>query len=101
MRTSWLLEERAGEDGCAEGPAGAWSARLCPRTSPYPSQDQYGRDSTEYILKLVYIPECHQNMSMRPVILPISKTGSEITTLNSQDFRLAAPSLARNKWSLF
>ena len=36
---------------------------------------------------------------MRPAILPISETRSKYTTLNFQDFHMAEPSLARNKWS--
>ena len=57
-------------EGCAEGPAGAWSAL----TVPQPAPAQYRRDSTIYILKLVHNPECHHNLVMRPGILPISKT---------------------------
>ena len=36
-----------------------------------------GRDSDIYILKLVNSRECRRNSVMRPVILPVSKTGSE------------------------
>ena len=50
----------------------------------YRPQDQYRRDSTINILKLVNIRECHHNCSMRPAILPVSKTGLKVTTLNSQ-----------------
>ena len=32
-------------------------------------------------------------------MLPISETGSKVTTLNSWDFRKRKPSLTRNKWS--
>ena len=38
-------------------------------------QDQYRRDSPINILKLVINPECHRKRSMRPGILPVSKTG--------------------------
>ena len=38
------------------------------------------------ILKLVIKPECHRKTVMRPAIVPISKTGSNVTTLNFQDF---------------
>ena len=62
---------------------------------------QYRRDSGIYILKLVLNPECHRKSSMRPGILPISKTRPEITTLNFQDFYIPPPSLPRNKWSRF
>ena len=45
-----------------------------------------GRDSGSHILKLVNNPECHRNSVMRPVILPISKKGPNVMTLNFQDF---------------
>ena len=66
-----------------------------------PSQDQYRRDSTEYILKLVIKPECHWFSLMRPAVVPVSKTGSNVMTLNFSDFHIGQPSLARNKWSCF
>ena len=47
-----------------------------------------GRDSAVYILKLVNNPECHLKYVMRPAILPISKTGPKVTTLNSRDFHI-------------
>ena len=34
-------------------------------------------------------------------MLPDSKTGPNVTTLNFHDFHMAVPSLARNKWSCF
>ena len=69
--------------------------------STYPPQDQYRRDSNEYILKVVTIPECRRKGVMRPGILPYSKTGSKVTTLNFQYFLYRSPSLTRNKWSRF
>ena len=39
----------------------------------YRPQDQYGRDSTSNILKLVINPECRPFSLMRPAILPVSK----------------------------
>ena len=51
--------------------------------------------------KVSRILECHRNIVMRPGILPISKTGSNATTLNSKDFHLGQPSLPRNNWSRF
>ena len=65
----------------------------------YPPQDQYGRDSGEYILKLVRFLECRLKVVMRPAMLPVSKTGPKVTTLKNQDFRYRYPSLTRNKWS--
>ena len=51
------------------------------------------------ILKLVNNPECHRNSLMRPVILPISKTGLKCHDLEFSGFRYPQPSLTRNKWS--
>ena len=67
----------------------------------YASWSQYGRDSAPNILKLVNNLECRRKSSMRPVILPISKTGPEYTTLNFQISHNRQPSLTRNKWSPF
>ena len=50
-------------------------------------------------LKVSQNLECHRKSFMRPAILPISKTGLEITTLNFQISVYAQPSLTRNKWS--
>ena len=50
-------------------------------------------------LKVRSNPECRRNSVMRPAILPISRTGSNVTTLNFQVFRYGQPSLTRNKWS--
>ena len=43
-----------------------------------------GPDSGSQSLKLVNKPECHRNIVMRPAILPISKRGRKVTTLNSK-----------------
>ena len=43
--------------------------------------------------------ECHRFSVMRPGIVPVSKTGSQVTTLNFQDSTIGQPSLTRNKWS--
>ena len=72
--------EVAGELRCAEGPQGL----ECLSVPPSPPQDQYRRDSIEYILKLVHNPECRLKRRMRPAILPISKTGPKVMTLNFQ-----------------
>ena len=40
-----------------------------------PSWSQYERDSAKYILKLVINLECRPKTVMRPVIVPVSKTG--------------------------
>ena len=42
-----------------------------------------GRDFIIYILKLVKTWECHHFSSMRPGMLPVSKTGLKVMTLNS------------------
>ena len=65
----------------------------------YAPGSQYGRDSIKYILKLVKTWECHRKSSMRPGIVPVSKSRPIITTLNFPDFRFGQPSLHRNKWS--
>ena len=44
------------------------------------------RDSGQYILKLVNIPECRHKTLMRPAMLPVSKTRPKSTTLNSPVF---------------
>ena len=72
---------------------------MAPRTQYTALQDQYRRDSALNILKLVIIQECRRKSFMRPGILPVSKPAPKVTTLNSPYFRLAQPSLTRNKWS--
>ena len=81
-----------------QAPAGP-SAHLTLPALNMPSWDQYGRDSAVYILKLVIILECRLKSVMRPGIVPVSETGSNITTLNFQVFHIREPSLTRNKWS--
>ena len=81
------------------GPSLGPSAHPGSRTLRYPPWSQYRRDSGVYILKLVNYPECHRFSLMRPVILPICKTGPEVTTLNFQENHIGQPSLPRNKWS--
>ena len=49
-----------------------------------------GRDSIIYILKLVNSAECHLKCSMRPGILPVSKTRPKVMTLNSQISNIAS-----------
>ena len=66
-------------------------ARSGPRTLPVitsrkrPSEP-IGRDFINNILKLVKTGKCHQNVSIRPVIVPISKTGSKSQLLEFPDF---------------
>ena len=83
-----------------QGPAGPSAHPELPALSIQP-QDQYRRDSIINILKLVRIRECRLKSVMRPAIVPDSKTGSKVMTLNFQDFQYRQPSLARNKWSCF
>ena len=45
------------------------------------------RDLGQYSVKLVKTAMCHRNMSKRPVIVPISKTGSRIHLLRFSDFQ--------------
>ena len=77
------------------GPPHTWSSPH----SEYPPQDQYGRDSAVYILKLVIIPECRPYFVMRPAIVPVSKKSREVTTWDFQEIPYGQPSLTRNKWS--
>ena len=45
---------------------------------------------------LVKMTKCHQNMSIRPLIVPISRTASRIHLLEFSDFHFRQPSPARN-----
>ena len=85
-------------DQALQAPAGPSAHLALPALNIAPGS-QIGRDSTSNILKLVIIRECHRFSSMRPGIVPISKTGQEVTTLNFPIFQYGQPSLTRNKWS--
>ena len=65
------------------GPAGPPHTPWLPALR-YASWSQIGRDSASNILKLVINHECRLKVSMRPAILPISKSMSNVTTLNFQ-----------------
>ena len=54
------------------------------------------RDLTSFTVKLVKTEECHQYLSIRPVIVPVSKTGSKSRLLKFSDFHILQPSLTRN-----
>ena len=82
---SWGLAavlDRARVGGCRAARGGHHWSQVCGGPSRgleclagarTPSQDQYGRDSTNNILKLEKTGECRRFSSMRPAILPISK----------------------------
>ena len=70
--------------------------RVVPGTAPTqarPSHNQVQtakrRDFRSIILNLVKTAECHQNMSMRPVIVPVSILGLRSHLLNSSDFHFS------------
>ena len=74
-------------------------ARSVPEAPPWQGArllGQKGRDSMTFTLKLVKTAKCHQKVSIRPPLLPISKTGSGIHLLKFQDFHICQPSLPRN-----
>ena len=74
--------------GRARAPAGPWweGGLLAAK----------GRDLTSYLRNLVKTSECHRKVLKRPVIVPISKTGSIIHLLIFWDFHYSQPSLTRN-----
>ena len=66
---------------------------ICPQNAALQPK---GRDLTSFPIKLVKTAKCRRNMSIRPVIVPISKTGSRSHLLNFLDFHFRQPSLTRN-----
>ena len=54
------------------------------------------RELTSFYRNLDKTAKCHQNMSIRPPIVPVSILSSRIHLLKFSDFHLAAPSLTRN-----
>ena len=71
-------------------PAPTLRARSVPEAPPWGrvwAPRAKGRDSTSFLLNLVKRAECHQNMLIRPVIVPVSKTASEYHLLIFWDFR--------------
>ena len=55
-----------------------------------------GREFMTFSIKLVKTAKCRQNMSKRPLIAPISKTGLKYHLLIFSDFHFPVPSLPRN-----
>ena len=55
-----------------------------------------GRDSTSFSIKLVKTRKCRRNMSIRPVIVPVSKNRLKSHLLKFSDFHIRKPSLTRN-----
>ena len=49
----------------------------CTRTLQMPPLGQKGRDFSHFTVKLVKTRKCHQKVSIRPLIVPIYKTGSK------------------------
>ena len=54
------------------------------------------RELTSFTRNLVKTAKCQQNMSKRPVIVPIFKTATKSHLLKFPDFHYSQPSLTRN-----
>ena len=54
------------------------------------------RDLTSILGNLVKTAECHQNITKRPVIVPVSHLGLKSHLLKFSDFHFCGPSLTRN-----
>ena len=67
-----------------------------PPSPGYAASGPIRRDSMTFLVKLVKTTECHRNMSMRPVIVPNSKTDLKCRLLKFWDFHFSQPSLTRN-----
>ena len=79
-------------------------ARSVPEAPPWDGvwlPGQEGRDFMTFPVKLVKTEECHQKSVIRPVIVPILKTGPKSRLLIFSDFRFSQPSLTRNYWACF
>ena len=74
------------------GPCGPSLVRTPWNAAPGPIR----RDLTSYLRNLVKTAECHQNMSIRPVIVPVPKTAIKSHLLIFWDFCFPQPSLTRN-----
>ena len=115
---SWLKAEarqRSGPRKALQGPGVGGLAAACAR-APYPTtpcgrarfagygplpgqkaaSGPIGRELVNISVKLVKRAKCHRNISKRPVIVPISKTGSRNHLLIFSDFHYLQPSLTRN-----
>ena len=80
-------------DGGGDGPVPTLRARsvhpvALPGTGPLglPPPGLYGRELTSFPGNLVKTSKCHQKTSKRPLIVPVSKTGSGIHLLKFSDF---------------
>ena len=78
------------------GGDGSWTTPAGPGRALWalPVQDPHNaasgpirRDSTSILLNLVKTAECHQNITKRPVMLPISKTGPRCHLLKFLEIR--------------
>ena len=86
------------------GPVGPMLGPPChipPLSSQTAVQTAKRRHFSQITVKLVKMTKCRPNILKRPVIVPISKTGSESRLLIFWDFRFAQPSLPRNYWAYF
>ena len=91
----WADAPGDGQDHPA-GPVGrAQALPPCPSLANAVSGPK-GRDLASFPVKLVRTARCHQNMSIRPPIVPVSKTGPKSHLLKFSDFRNHEPSLTRN-----
>ena len=94
----WSSGVTVGGDGLFPTPAGPGrSLWALPGNTPWNAHlGPIRRDFTSFLIKLVKTAKCHQNSSKRPVIVPISKTGSRNHLLKFSGFRFLQPSLTRN-----
>ena len=89
-RSGWYLGP---EYPCApgdhpSGPVGSLQAPPChlpENAASWPIR----RDSTSFSIKLVKTAECHQNMSKRPTLVPISQNGSRKSPLDILGFPIS------------
>ena len=97
----WVVwVQRARVPGPPFGPGR--SGPVLPSLSRYPLSSQTAvqtskrRHFTTFYWKLVKTTKCRPFSSIRPVIVPVSKTGSKSRLLRFSDFHFGQPSLTRN-----
>ena len=105
MGLEWVVMGLGRVSSCTGGGDGSWTtlrARSVP-CGPFPVQDPQnaalgpkGRDFIIFTVKLVKTTKCHLKVSMRPLIVPVSKMASKSHLLIFSDFQNGQPSLTRN-----
>ena len=98
--SGWVSGARANgrRDGSWTTPAGPGrSLRALPVQDPQNAAlGPIRRELTSFLKNIVKTAKCHQNMSKRPRLVPVSKTGSESHLLIFWEFGFCQPSLTRN-----